>query len=180
MDGVEVQVENTFTDSSYPVDATKGYQTVTFTQGTEKLTGERALIFSRSRKGNNGEGSDWARMKRQHLILKGMPSAVLSPKSLFNPMVVEKAFKTITEGKMDTNLTVEDAKYLWSFYKDRDQYEIESVYLDYDFLRSPPMEDYGGAWVLVAKDPSYKTIHNYINSKLNPIEPIDNGEQESL
>ncbi len=170
MGGVPVAVDTTFTDSSYPVDETKEYQTISFTQGPELLTGERALIYSRSRKGDNGEGSDWMRMRRQHKILNGMLDAVIQPKSIFNPMIVESAYKSVTEGKMDTNLTVEDAKYLWSFYKDRKEYAISSLFLDYDYLYSPPLEDYGGAWVLVPTSGSYDDFKMVLDSTLKGIE----------
>ncbi len=170
MGGVPVDVVTTFTDSSYPVDATKGYQTVSFIQGREVLTGERALIYARSRKGNNGEGSDWMRMKRQHNILKGMLDAVAQPKSLFNPMNVEKALTMATQNRMDTNINVLDAEFLWDLYKDRDKYTIESVILDEDFIFNPPMEDYGGAWVLVSRTGGYLNFHTKISNLLNGIE----------
>jgi len=166
MGGVPVDVERTFTDSNYPVDATKGYQTVTFTQGAEILTGERALIYSRSRKGNNGEGSDWMRMRRQHKILGGMLEAVFQPKSLFNPMVVEKALKTVTQGRMDTNIMLADAKYLWDFYKDKDDYTIHSLFLDYEYLYSPPAEQYGGAWTIVPIGGTYEIFQSKVQDRL--------------
>ena len=170
MGGVTVDIERSFTDTQYPVDVTKTYQTVSFIEGPEKLTGARALIYSRSRKGTNGEGSDWARMQRQHLVLKGMLEAIQQPTSLFQPMVIKEAYKTITEGRMDTNLKVTDAQYLWDFYKDKDKYEISSLFLDYDYLYSPPMEQYGGAWVLVSKTGTYEPFKNAISKRLQSIE----------
>ncbi len=170
MGGVPVEVDRTFTDTSYPVDATEEYQTVAFTQGQEVLTGDRALIYSRSRKGTNGEGSDWARMRRQHKILVGMLGAVLQPKSIFNPMVVEKALKTVTQGRMDTNIQLADAKYLWDFYKDKDKYTIHSLFLDSDYLYSPPAEDYGGAWTIVPIDGTYETFQGKVKNALLGIE----------
>ncbi|OGC45329.1 hypothetical protein A2V49_03140 [candidate division WWE3 bacterium RBG_19FT_COMBO_34_6] len=167
MGGVTVDIDTTFTDYNYPIDETLEYQTISFTQGQEKLTGDRALIYARSRKGDNGEGSDWMRMRRQHKILKGMLSAVVQPGSLFNPMIVEKAFTSVTSGKMDTNLNLIDAKYLWDFYKDKDKYEISSLYLDYDFLYSPPLEEYGGAWVLTSLTGSYDEFKNKITNIVN-------------
>lgn len=178
MGGVPVTVDTTFTDSNYPIDETFEYQIITFTQGPELLTGKRALIYSRSRKGDNGEGSDWMRMRRQHKILVGMLDAVLSPKSLFNPMVVEKAFETVTAGKMDTNLELFDAKYLWDFYKDKDKYTFHSLFLDYEYLYSPPLEEYGGAWVLIPTSGSYKEFHDDIKNKLYILEQPKNEETE--
>ena len=159
MGGVPVNVEITFTDSQYPVDKTFEYQTVTFTQGEEKLTGERALIFSRSRKGDNDNG-DWGRMKRQHLILKGMLQAVKQPESVFKNIEVSKALDMVTKGRMDTNLTLSDATYLWDLHKDWEKYQIVSKYMDYDYLFTPPMAEYGGAWVLAPIGGSYDTFKN--------------------
>jgi LCP family protein required for cell wall assembly len=154
MGGVPVTVETTFTDSQYPVDETFEYQTVTFTQGEEKLTGKRALIFSRSRKGDNDNG-DWGRMKRQHLILKGMLQAVKQPESIFKNMELAKALDMVTKGRMDTNIALSDATYLWDLHKDWDKYQITSKYMDYDYLFTPPMAEYGGAWVLAPIGGSY-------------------------
>jgi len=166
MGGVPVHVDRTFTDSGYPVDKTKEYQTVSFNQGPEQLTGERALIYSRSRKGTNGEGSDWARMRRQHKILMGILEAVSQPNSIFSPMVVENAFKTVTQGRMDTNLKLEDTKYLWDFYKDKDKYTAHSLFLDYEYLYSPPLEEYGGAWTIIPKDGTYETFQTVVQNRL--------------
>ncbi len=167
--GVPVDIDRSFTDSSYPIDETKGYQTVTFTQGSKTLTGERALVYARSRKGNNGEGSDWARMRRQHKILKGMLEAVMQPQSLFNPMVIEEAFKTITTNRMETNMQLADAKYLWDFYKDKDDYTIDSLYLDYEYLYSPPLSEYGGAWTIVPLEGNYDRFQTDLYNKLHGV-----------
>lgn len=168
MGGVPVDIQTTFTDSQYPVDETFEYQTVTFTQGTEKLTGERALIFARSRKGDFDNG-DWGRMKRQHLILKGFLDAVVQPESIFNPMVVEKAFELVTNKGMETNLTIEDSKFLWDFYKDKDQYNINSLFVDHDYLYTPPMSEYGGAWVLAPINNDFTQVHTRLEEMLNGI-----------
>ena len=178
MGGVPVEVDNTFTDSSYPIDETQEYQTVSFTAGPEQLTGDRALIYARSRKGTNGEGSDWARMRRQHKILSGMLKAVLQPRSIFNPMVIENAFKTVTQGRMDTNLKLEDAAYLWDFYQDKDLYTTHSLFLDYEYLYSPPPENYGGAWTIVPRDGTYETFRTVVQNRLQGI--VIDGTLDSI
>ena len=166
MGGVPVEIETTFTDTSFPVDETFEYQTVSFTKGYEKLTGERALIFARSRKGDFDNG-DWGRMKRQHLILKGFLQAVTQQESIFNPMVVEKAFELVTKGRMDTNLTLNDAKALWDLHKDYKKYSFNSMYMDYDYLYTPPAEEYGGAWVLAPKEGALDTFKAALKATLN-------------
>lgn len=70
--GLDITVDRTFTDSTYP-NYTYGYlPPQTFTKGQEHMDGERALIFARSRHGNNGEGSDFARSERQKKIMLAM------------------------------------------------------------------------------------------------------------
>ncbi|HYC79446.1 MAG TPA: LCP family protein [Candidatus Binatia bacterium] len=67
--GLEINVERTFTDSQYP-NYNYGYiPPITFNKGVHHMNGETALIFARSRKGNNGEGSDFARSERQKKIM---------------------------------------------------------------------------------------------------------------
>lgn len=187
MGGVPVEVETTFTDTDYPVDETFGYQTVAFTKGYEKMTGERALIFARSRKGDFDNG-DWGRMKRQHLLLKGFLDAAVQPESFVCGLTknrdsqtgceaqvtgdtLVKAFETITTAKMDTNLQVKDLEYVWDLYKDRGKYGVMSLLMDDDFVYSPPMEQYGGAWVLVPAGGDYSLFHEAIQQKLSGIEP---------
>ncbi len=181
--GVPVNVTTTFTDSEYPVDITKEYQTISFTAGPEKLSGERALIFARSRKGDNDNG-DWGRMKRQHLILKGMLDAIVQPQSFIckntegtdknlgtceskvNKNTLEYALKMVTTGRMDTNLALNDLAYLWDFYKDKDKYVIESIFMDYEYVFTPPADDYGGAWVLAPIGDDYTKFQTAVNNKL--------------
>lgn len=184
MGGVEVNVETTFTDSLYPVDATKEYQTISFTQGPEKLTGERALIFSRSRKGDNDNG-DWGRMRRQHLILKSIVDEITDADSFLCNFTdnqsltgqcdsyvtvdtITKSLSYVTTGRMNTNLNVMDLDYLWDFYKDKDSYAVESVFMDYEYVYSPPLSEYGGAWVLVPIGKDYASFHQTLKEKLNP------------
>lgn len=182
--GVPVNVSTTFTDTEYPVDATKEYQTISFTAGPEKLTGERALIFARSRKGDNDNG-DWGRMRRQHLILKGMLEAVVQPQSFIckntattttdtgstcetkvTNGTLEYALGMVTSGRMDTNLKLSDLEYLWDFYKEKDKYIVESLLMDYEYVSTPPAEEYGGAWVLAPIENSYIKFQTDLNSMI--------------
>lgn len=168
--GVKVDLDRAFTDTEYPNDATKTYQTVSFPQGKQLVMGRDALVLSRSRHGNNGEGSDFKRMVRQHKILKAMPEAILSPKSIFNPFNLPKFFEAVTS-RMVTDLNLSDAKILWDFYPQRNDYTIDSFYIDSEFLYNPPLSEYGGAWVLVPKNNDYTSIHTAIKERLGLIEP---------
>ncbi|OGC50251.1 hypothetical protein A2716_03515 [candidate division WWE3 bacterium RIFCSPHIGHO2_01_FULL_40_23] len=170
MGGIDLDLETGFIDSEYPNDVTKTYQTVSFNSGLQHVDGRTALILSRSRHGNNGEGSDFKRMLRQHKILKAMPEAILSTKSLFNPLNVKKFYEMVTE-HMVTDLGLKDTDILWSFYPQRNEYTVESFLVDSTFLHNPPLSEYGGAWVLVPINNDYSPIHTALSVKLGLIDP---------
>ena len=168
--GVPVEVQKTFTDSSFPNNTDSGPITVSFTQGNEVMDGERALTFARSRKGNNGEGSDLMRAKRQHLILQGMIKAVSQPESIFWPMNIEHFYNLVTSpGKMQTTLTLSDVRYLWDYYKDREIYQIESFVVDGTYVYHPGMypDSAYSAWVFIAREPGFANLHKDIEAKLS-------------
>lgn len=168
--GVTVDVPTSFVDGDFPNITDSGTTVITFTQGTEKMSGERALTFARSRKGTNGEGSDLMRAKRQHLLLESMIEAISQPNSQFWPMDIETFFKAVTApSKMYTTLTVNDAKYLWDFYKDKDLYTVESFVIGDDYIYHPglyPASEYH-AWVFIAREPGFANLHKDITAKLN-------------
>lgn len=85
MGGIEVEVENSFTDKLYPIEGKENekcipfdpkylcrYETVTFEEGKQVMNGERALKFVRSRHSVGDEGTDIARAKRQQKIIDAM------------------------------------------------------------------------------------------------------------
>jgi len=167
--GVPINVETTFTDTSFPNQTDSNIETISFTQGKEVMDGWRALTFARSRKGNNGEGSDLMRAKRQHLILKGFVEGVDQEKSSFWPMDLEKFYTSITTQNIYTTLTLDDLYYLWDFYKDRDKYKVESLIVDGKYVYHPgmyPQSDFT-AWVFIAKEPGFENLHKDIQDKLD-------------
>jgi LCP family protein required for cell wall assembly len=179
--GVPVNVETDFTDSEFPNNADSGAQTVTFNKGYELLDSERALIFARSRHGNNGEGSDLMRAKRQHLILQGMVQAVKQPNSLFWPMDLPKFFDAVTT-HMETSLKLADVYYLWDFYKDRDLYQIESFVIGSDYLYYPGMypESEYHAWVFLPINNDFSKLQSDIKAKLEgTFIPVNSAPMES-
>lgn len=98
--GIDVNVENSFTDYTYPTDddGPNPYrtQTVSFTKGLEHMDGKRALIFVRSRHGNNGEGLDFARSRRQQLVIEAIRKNLLSVGTLSSPKKVSEIWASIS------------------------------------------------------------------------------------
>ncbi len=93
--GVDVDVERGFTDNSYPAEDDK-YQTVTFQKGLQHMDGDTALKYARSRHGNNGEGSDFARSRRQQLLIQAVREKMVSLGTLANPKKISDLYSTLS------------------------------------------------------------------------------------
>lgn len=94
--GVDLVIDKTFTDSTYP-DYNNGYlEPQTFNQGPAHLNGDKALVFARSRHGNNGEGSDFARSVRQKKVMLALKEK-LKGLNLSNVSTLNNLLSTFTE-----------------------------------------------------------------------------------
>lgn len=102
--GVDVNVQNSFVDYSYPT-SNYGYQTIRFEEGMQEMDGETALEFVRSRKGTNGEGSDFARSKRQQQVLLAVKEKLTGFGTLANPSKVSAVLDDLG-GHIKTNLQI--------------------------------------------------------------------------
>jgi len=96
IDGVDINVERDFTDYQFPTYDDK-WQTLSFTAGEQTMDGITALRFARSRHGNNGEGSDFARIKRQQKIILAAKDKVTSFNTLINPKKITDLFSIANE-----------------------------------------------------------------------------------
>jgi len=74
-------------DYTYPT-LDYGYQTVRFTEGDQTMDGDTALKYVRSRHGTNGEGSDFARSKRQQKVILAVKEKLSGFGTLANPSKV--------------------------------------------------------------------------------------------
>lgn len=178
--GVEVNVENAFEDFEYPVEGKENaipeserYQHVKFVAGLQKMDAKTALIYSRSRHGNNGEGTDFARAKRQQKIIRAIWDKVLSLETLSNPVKLKELYDTYKD-TVDTNIGLGEAQKFFEIGKMAGFSNFKSFILDDrsteengGLLYAP--EDrtlYGGAYVLIPKSGDYSQIHGYIQKLL--------------
>ncbi|MFA5946236.1 MAG: LCP family protein [Patescibacteria group bacterium] len=103
--GIDVYVDRSFGDSTYPVDDELGsVKTISFEKGWMHMDGKTALEFARSRHGNNGEGSDFARAARQQKILLGLKDRALSMDVILNPGKLTRIL-SIIQKNVQTNMT---------------------------------------------------------------------------
>lgn len=131
--GVDITVDRTFTDSTFPNDFpfdTKGYITpVTFVKGPQHMNGRTALIFARSRHSDNQlEGSDFARSERQKKILVALKGKILNLK-LGNLATLNNLLSDFTEN-FRTNFEPYELKRLTDIGSKIDNNKVYSLSLE--------------------------------------------------
>jgi len=103
LDGINVYVENTLDDYSYPVlgneDAAwnSRYEHLHVDTGWQEMDGSLALKFSRSRHAYGSEGSDFARARRQQKVIEAVKDKALSLNMVFKPMAIKNIIDALNE-----------------------------------------------------------------------------------
>ena len=180
--GIEVNVENTLDDYSYPIIGQEDnpnyyarYEHLHFDKGLQTMDGETALKYARSRHAAGSEGSDFARARRQQLVLEAIKEKLLSKQTLLNPVTIGKLINEFSKN-ISTNLSVWEMVRAWDLVKDvnRDQI-INKVLSDAPdgLLVSSTGTD--GAYILVPRSGNFSEIINLAKNifTLNAVNTAD-------
>lgn len=179
--GIVVTVEQTFDDYRYPIagkenDLCDGdetyscrYEHIHFDAGTYTMNGKEALRFVRSRMASGTEGSDFARSKRQQKVIAAFKERVLSAETLLNPSRILNVLGAFGDS-VDTDIRTEEIDDLAKVAREVGKAPIRSFVLGSNgqesLLVNPPIDTYGGAWVLVPMDPGWDVIHTWVREIL--------------
>lgn len=177
--GVDVTIENSFTDSEYPIEGKENapleerYETITFKKGTERMGGDRALKYVRSRHGDGIEGTDFARSKRQQQVILAIKDKLMSAQTIIDLPKLKELF-SLYETEVESNISTDDLVSFFSLYKQIDLKNLKRVVLDDrssqeegGLLISPEnREEYGGAYVLIPRSGDYSQIQAYVKKYL--------------
>lgn len=175
--GVTVVIERSFTDYQYPT-LNFGYQTVSFAAGRQTLTGDQALKFVRSRHGNNGEGSDFARSARQQKVLSAIKDKALSVGTLTNPVKLQKVVATLS-AHVKTNAELWELARLSNIVKEANTSNIRTVVLDNSpegLLITTTGQD--GAYLLEPRSGDYREIRQLARGIFD--QPTDQAETATV
>lgn len=147
--GIDVTVDRTFTDAMFP-DSGIGYlPPLTFKAGPAHLDGAKALQFARSRHGNNGEGSDFARSLRQQKVITAFKTKVLQLNLITDSGKINSLLNTFAD-HFHTNINPGELFRLYSLIKEKNIQNFLSSSLDEETgLICPKIMEDTGAWVLV-------------------------------
>ena len=172
--GITINVPKAFTDPDFPIagrenDTCGGdpefrcrYETLHFDAGEQRMDGERALKYVRSRHAEGDEGSDFARGKRQQEMLLALKTRITSRDILLNPTTLEKLYVAFDKAT-DTDMNIGQLLTLGKLFVKTKEADIKKISLE-DQLYSPPTSWYG-RFVLLPKD-SFDAIHEYIKAAL--------------
>lgn len=101
--GIEVKVEESFTDTTFPrsdvdisveTDPAVLYETISFEQGLQTMDGDTALKYIRSRHSDGDQGTDDARAQRQQQVISAMANKALSRTTVINAQKLGALFST--------------------------------------------------------------------------------------
>ena len=200
--GIDVNVANTLDDYSYPIEGKEKdtcghpeqeikdftatasaetdlwdyfscrYKHLHVNSGTQHMAGEQALEFSRSRHGINGEGSDFARSRRQEEVISAVKNKVLSLGIIINPIKVIGIFN-ILKDNIDTNIQFNEFDDFINLARKMQGAKIKSYVIDigdqganrFGLLVEPiPTEDTGFQSILAPRtgNGNFLEIHDYI------------------
>jgi len=169
--GVDINIARSFDDYRYPIrgeekneDYEARFEHLHFDKGPIHMDGKLALKYARSRHGNNGEGSDFARARRQQNIIMAVKKELLSVKTIFKPKMVKNIFDNFKE-HISTNLQIWEIMKLWNMFKDVQKEDIINKVLD----NSPNGLLYDGkneqgAYVLSPRSGDFAEIQYFVNN----------------
>lgn len=167
--GLTIDVPVAFKDENYPLDreGTEELTTIEFEEGTQTMDGETALTYVRSRKGNNGQGSDYARGTRQQQVMQEIIDDYFNEGNVFDVKNAETLYKIATE-KVYTDISLSDMPVLYQLLVNYMSFDINELSLDTSNYLEVPADNtsYGGSWTLIGKGDSYQPIHDKINELL--------------
>lgn len=164
LDGVEVYVDEAIHDPFYPKGETIYFETFSLPSGLQKLDGETALKYVRSRKTT----SDFDRSKRQQKLLFAIKNEAMNKNILLNPGKIKDLFDAVSKN-IETNLSLRHIIELAKISQDINQENIVSRVISDDptqcggFLYVPERELFSGAYVLVPIGNHFDFIHQYVD-----------------
>ncbi len=168
---LDVYVENTLDDYSFPIMGQEKaepyedrFEHLHIDQGWQKMDGELALKYARSRHAAGAEGSDFARAKRQQKIIEAVKNKILSLHIIFKPNLIANILEECQK-HISTNLNIWEIIKLWDAYKEIKKENIINRVLDNgpNGLLIDTIAD-EGAYILIPRSGDFAEIQYLVNN----------------
>ncbi len=183
--GVDVNVERSFVDPQFPTPDDR-WTSVSFKKGPQHFSGQDALTFARSRHGNNGEGSDFARSHRQQLIMMAIREKLLSLNTLADPTKLS-ALYSVVSSHVQTDLTLWDMLQLAPLAKDFSREKVSMHVLTDAPDGELTAANVAGAFMLFPNKPDWSEIRDLAQNPFHTLEvaptstkPVVAGQTDTL
>jgi LCP family protein required for cell wall assembly len=200
--GIDVNVGKSFEDFEYPISgkeidncgftgeefekrATSSatletfpcrYEHLSFEQGIERMNGERALKFVRSRHAKGSEGTDFARAKRQEIVIEAFKNKIFSLNILLNPGKLMSLYD-VFQNSIHTNIQQSEYDDFVKLAQKMENAEINNVVFFYSdpysekqgiFINPPASETYNNQWVLIPRtgNGNFLEIQEYVECEI--------------
>jgi len=169
--GVKIYVENNLDDYRYPIagkenaeDYESRFKHLHIEKGWQTMDGDLALQYARSRHGINGEGSDFARAKRQQNIILAVKDKLLDSKNLLKPKMIFDIIENFQD-HISTNFKVWEIIKLWDMFNEVEKGKITNKVLDNspNGLLSESISEQG-AYILSPRSGDFAEIQYFINN----------------
>lgn len=201
--GIDVNVANTLDDYSYPIDGQEEntcgkseedvqkftatasaemdfwdffacrYKHIHVEMGLTHMDGQTALEFVRSRHGLGSEGSDFARSRRQQLVISALKDKAFSLGVILNPVKLLGVYN-ILQANINTNIDVGKIDDFIKLANKLKGGQVQNYVIDqgnsvagrYGLLINPPIADeYRLKWVLIPRigNGNFTEIQEYVN-----------------
>lgn len=188
--GVDIAVERAFEDPQYPISGKENetcgltpeqveqsknalepekvftcrFEHLRFEAGISHMNGNLALKFARSRHAEGAdEGTDFARSKRQQLVISAVKAKAFSTDLLLRPDRIEQIYQLVKKN-IDTDVDSSQVNNLVKLALNYRQSKFSNVILDMKLLDNPPIDERG--WILLPKDGGWSQIHNFIKQQI--------------
>jgi len=169
--GLEVNVDNTLDDYRYPIRGQEDnenyfsrFEHLHFDKGWQRMDGELALKYARSRHAEGIEGSDFARARRQQKIIEAVKEELFSSHTFLRPGLISKIIGHVND-HLDTNLSIGEMVKFWNLFKDVHGDSISNSVLDDGpggFLVAS--RSTAGAYILIPRFGNYNALKDYVQN----------------
>jgi len=169
--GIKIYVDNTIDDYKYPImgmETAEPYEArfehLHIDKGWQKMDGEQALKYVRSRHALGEEGSDFARARRQQKVIQAIKEKIFSLHILFKPKLIANIINELQE-HVSTNLKIWEMVKLWEMFKNIKTDNIINKVLD----NSPnglliDLITKEGAYILTPRSGDFAEIQYLVNN----------------
>ena len=143
------------------------FEHIHFDRGKSHMDGTTALKFVRSRHALGVEGTDFARSKRQQLVIEAFREKVLSLDTLANPVKLTGLINDLGQS-VETDIPLDKVGDFYKMAKDLNQTNnivLGDLGNGKSILINPPVSDYG-QWVLIPPNNDFNPVQQYIKQQL--------------